>query len=189
MPEKEGTGVKAFGCTTEREVLDIILAPENGIEFVRVMFPDILGRPMDFSFPSSELSKAFKEGKGFDGSSVEGFVRIEESDLVIKPDPKTFRLLPWEYKGFDGQVRWREAIMFGDILTPDGEALRGRLAGPAEECPREEQGRIRLRRFQVRAGARVLHLPGRPGPPPRPTRGDISSPAATGRSARRSSSS
>ena len=104
--------------------------PENGIEFVRVMFPDILGRPMDFSFPSSELGKAFQEGKGFDGSSVEGFVRIEESDLVIKPDPTTFRVLPWEYKGFEGQVRWREAIMFGDILTPDGEALRGRLRGP-----------------------------------------------------------
>jgi glutamine synthetase len=125
MPETEKTGVKAFGCSTEKEVLDIILAPENGIQFVRVMFPDILGRQMDFSFPSSELRRAFKEGKGFDGSSVEGFVRIEESDLVIKPDPSTFRLLPWEYKGFEGQVRWREAVLFGDILTPEGEPYEG----------------------------------------------------------------
>ena len=46
---------------------------------------------MDFSFPSSELEAAFRDGKGFDGSSVEGFVRIEESDLIIKPDPTTFR--------------------------------------------------------------------------------------------------
>jgi glutamine synthetase len=121
---KKGT-FKSFGCKTEKEVLDIILDPGNGIEFVRVMFPDILGRPMDFAFPSSELGKAFKEGKGFDGSSVEGFVRIEESDLVIKPDPATFRVLPWEYKGFDDQVRWREAILFGDILTPEGEPYEG----------------------------------------------------------------
>ena len=125
MTETEAPKIKAFGFTTEKEVLDVVLAPENGIEFVRVTFPDILGRPMDFTFPSSELEKAFSEGKGFDGSSVEGFVRIEESDLVIKPDPKTFRLLPWDYKGFEGQVRWREAIMFGDILTPEGEVYEG----------------------------------------------------------------
>ena len=86
MTEKTKDTFKSFGCKTEKEVLDIVLDPCNGIEFVRVMFPDILGRPMDFAFPSSELGKAFQEGKGFDGSSVEGFVRIEESDLVIKPD-------------------------------------------------------------------------------------------------------
>ena len=126
MPETERRRrSRAFGFTTEQEVLDTVLDPANGIEFIRIIFPDILGRPMDFSFPSSELDKAFHEGKGFDGSSVEGFVRIEESDLIIKPDPKTFRLLPWEYKGFDGQVRWREAVMFGDILTPDGKPYEG----------------------------------------------------------------
>ncbi len=125
MTETRKVTFKSFGCKTEKEVLDIILDPGNGIEFVRVMFPDILGRPMDFAFPSSELGKAFQEGKGFDGSSIEGFVRIEESDLVIKPDPATFRVLPWEYKGFDDQVRWREAILFGDILTPEGEPYEG----------------------------------------------------------------
>ena len=125
MTEAGGPEIKAFGYASEQEVLDTVLAPENGIEFVRVMFPDILGRPMDFAFPSTELARAFKEGKGFDGSSVEGFVRIEESDLVIKPDPRTFRLLPWEYKGFEGQVRWREGVFFGDILTPEGEAYEG----------------------------------------------------------------
>ena len=130
MPEKERSEVKAFGYKSEREVLDAVLAPENGIEFVRVMFPDILGRPMDFSFPSSELARAFKEGKGFDGSSVEGFVRIEESDLVIKPDPRTFRLLPWEYKGFEGQVRWREADPLRGHPDPRRRSLRGRFAGP-----------------------------------------------------------
>jgi glutamine synthetase len=89
------------------------------------MFSDILGRPMDFSIPSSELDGAFRDGKGFDGSSVEGFVRIEESDLVIKPDPNTFRVLPWVYKGFDEDSSWQEGIVFGDIYTPEGKPYEG----------------------------------------------------------------
>lgn len=116
---------RAFGFQDEKEVLRTVDDPANNIEFIRVMFPDILGRPMDFSFPSKELEKAFKEGKGFDGSSVEGFVRIEESDLVIKPDAATFRVLPWEYRGFAEGLRWKEGIMFGDILTPEGEHYQG----------------------------------------------------------------
>jgi glutamine synthetase len=111
---------KSWSFADEDDVLRTVLDPSRNIEFVRVIFPDILGRPMDFSFPSSELEAAFRDGKGFDGSSVEGFVRIEESDLKIKPDPRTFRVLPWEYAGFSPDVRWREGIMFGDILTPDG---------------------------------------------------------------------
>jgi glutamine synthetase len=116
---------KAFGFKAEKEILDLVLNPAHRVEFVRFLFPDILGRPMDFTIPSVELAAAFKEGKGFDGSSVAGFVRIEESDLVIKPDPTTFRVLPWEYRGFDEAVRWREAVVFGDILTPEGEPYEG----------------------------------------------------------------
>ena len=108
-----------YGLTSEKEVLEVINNPNLKIEFVRIMFPDILGRPMDFSIPSSELERAFSDGKGFDGSSVEGFVRIEESDLVIVPEARTFRVFPWTYTGFDGQTVWREAIMFGDIYTPE----------------------------------------------------------------------
>lgn len=114
-----------YGFKTQKEVLDYVLNPANRIEFIRLHFPDILGRPMDFSIPSEELEKAFREGKGFDGSSVQGFVRIEESDLVIKPEARTFRVLPWEYKGFSESVAWREAIMFGDIMTPEGEHYEG----------------------------------------------------------------
>jgi glutamine synthetase len=114
-----------FGFRTQKEVLDYVLDPANRVEFVRVIFPDILGRPMDFSFPSEELERAFRDGKGFDGSSVEGFVRIEESDLVIKPEARTFRLLPWEYEGFSDEIHWREGIMFGDIITPEGEPYEG----------------------------------------------------------------
>jgi glutamine synthetase len=108
---------EAYGLSTEQEALEVINNPALKIEFVRIMFPDILGRPMDFSIPSSELERAFSEGKGFDGSSVEGFVRIEESDLIIVPEARTFRLFPWTYSGFDGQTSWREAIMFGNIYS------------------------------------------------------------------------
>ncbi len=116
---------KPYGFKTQKEVLDYVLNPANRIEFIRVHFPDILGRPMDFAFPSEELEKAFREGKGFDGSSVQGFVRIEESDLVIKPEANTFRVLPWEYTGFSEDIHWREAIMFGDIMTPEGDHYEG----------------------------------------------------------------
>ncbi len=134
---------KLFGFRDEKDVLDFVLNPQNRIEFVRFMFPDILGRPMEFTIPASELAKSFKEGKGFDGSSVAGFVRIEESDLNVKPDPKTFRLLPWEYQGFDEGVRWREAIMFGDILTPEGAPYEGDSRGVLKKIlrrAREEMG-------------------------------------------------
>lgn len=125
MDKKFRRQAKNSGSKKEEEVLKIVLDPSNRIEFVRVMFPDILGRQMDFAFPSEELEKAFREGKGFDGSSVEGFVRIEESDLVIKPDATTFRILPWEYKGFSDETSWREAILFGDIMIPEGEHYQG----------------------------------------------------------------
>jgi glutamine synthetase len=117
--------LKTFKYESEKEVLSAVLNPENNIEFVRIMFPDILGRGMNFTIPSYELEKAFRDGKGFDGSSVEGFVRIEESDLIIKPDARTFRLLPWEYKGFNNDLCWREGIIFGDILKPDGSPYEG----------------------------------------------------------------
>jgi glutamine synthetase len=129
MVSTNNKGLKAFGMRDEKDVLGTVMDPAHGIEFIRVIFPDILGRPMDFTFPSVELEKTFSEGKGFDGSSVAGFVRIEESDLIIKPDPKTFRLLPWVYKGFEEDIRWREAVMFGDILTPDGAPYVGDSRG------------------------------------------------------------
>jgi len=110
---------KNYGYQNQQEVLDTVLNPENRIEFVRVIFPDILGRHMDFTVPSYELKSSFEQGKGFDGSSIEGFVRIEESDLIIKPDASTFRILPWDYLGFSENIKWREAVMFGDILKPD----------------------------------------------------------------------
>lgn len=107
-----------FNFKTEKEVLDF-LKKNKIVKFVRIIFPDVLGREMSFTIPAEEMKSAFGMGRGFDGSSVEGFARVEESDLNIVPEPETFRVLPWNYE-VDGQI-WKEAVIFGDIFTPKGE--------------------------------------------------------------------
>lgn len=114
--------MKNFNFQSQKEVLDFL--KENKIvRFVRIIFPDVLGREMSFCVPSEGLKSALEIGKGFDGSSVEGFARIEESDLNIVPDPKTFRVLPWNYEA--SGLLWKEAVVFGDIFTPQGEYFEG----------------------------------------------------------------
>ena len=114
--------MKNFNFKSKKEVLDYLKENEI-VRFVRIIFPDVLGREMSFTIPSAELKVAFERGKGFDGSSVEGFARIEESDLIIVPDPKTFRVLPWNYEIND--LIWKEAVVFGDIFTSQGEHFLG----------------------------------------------------------------
>src|SRR4030066_1928278 len=92
---------------------------ENDIKFIKLWFTDILGFLKSFTVPKEELQKAFEEGIGFDGSSIEGFVRIDESDMVAIPDPSTFAILPWRPKE-KGVAR-----MFCDIVTPDGKPFEG----------------------------------------------------------------
>ncbi len=81
----------------ETDVLHFLENEEKNIKFVNILFPDIIGELRGFSIPSSEVESAFKDGKGFDGSSINGLVRIEESDLVARPDPNTFKVFPWEF--------------------------------------------------------------------------------------------
>ncbi len=114
--------MKNFGFKDEKEVLEV-LKERKEVKFVRMIFPDVLGREMSFCIPSEELESAFKNGKGFDGSSVEGFARIEESDLYFFLDPKTFRILPWDYQ-LEG-VSWKEAIVFGKIFDSKGNEFPG----------------------------------------------------------------
>lgn len=98
-------------------VLKII--EENDIKFIKLWFTDILGFLKSFTVPKEEIEKAFNEGIGFDGSSIEGFVRIDESDMIAIPDPKTFAILPWRPKE-KGVAR-----VFCDIYTPDGKPFEG----------------------------------------------------------------
>src|SRR5689334_622082 len=86
---------------------------ERDIRFVRLWFTDVLGFLKSVAVAPAELEGAFAEGIGFDGSAVEGFARVYEADMIAKPDPSTFQLLPW--RGESGVGR-----MFCDIMMPDG---------------------------------------------------------------------
>ena len=68
---------------------------ERDVRFVRLWFTDVLGFLKSVSVAPAELENAFDEGIGFDGSAIEGFARVYESDMIAKPDPSTFALLPW----------------------------------------------------------------------------------------------
>ncbi|MFB9909078.1 glutamine synthetase family protein [Allokutzneria oryzae] len=89
---------------------------ERDIRFVRLWFTDVLGFLKSVAVAPAELEGAFAEGIGFDGSAIEGFARVYESDMVAKPDPATFQVLPWETP--DGEHY--SARMFCDISMPDG---------------------------------------------------------------------
>ena len=93
---------------------------EQNVRFVRLWFTDVLGFLKSFSISPRELELAFEEGMGFDGSSIEGFARIEESDMVAMPDSNTFTILPWRASGDENVAR-----MFCDILKPDGTPYEG----------------------------------------------------------------
>ena len=87
---------------------------ERDIRFVRLWFTDVIGSLKSVAVAPAELEAAFSEGIGFDGSAIEGFARVYESDMLAKPDPATFQLLPWRSEG-PGVAR-----MFCDIQMPDG---------------------------------------------------------------------
>ncbi len=96
------------------------MAKEHDVKFIRLWFTDILGVLKSFAITVEELEGALEEGMGFDGSSIEGFARIDESDMVALPDPDTFKLLPWRPREHRAVAR-----MFCDVLKPGGEPFVG----------------------------------------------------------------
>src|SRR5437762_14391091 len=103
--------------TSKREILDA--AKKQDISFLRLQFTDILGINKNVEVPESQFAKALEGDIMFDGSSIEGFVRIEESDMMLKPDLDTFRVLPYDDEG--GRV----ARLICDIYNPDGSSFAG----------------------------------------------------------------
>ena len=109
---------------------------ERDIRFVRLWFTDVLGFLKSVAVAPAELEGAFTEGIGFDGSAIEGFARVYESDMVLKPDPATFQVLPWETP----EGGHYSARMFCDVQMPDGSpswadprhVLRRQLSKAAE---------------------------------------------------------
>ena len=109
--------LRAWHSTAEAEYV-LRTIEERGIRFVRLWFTDVLGFLKSFTITSQELEGAFAEGMGFDGSSIEGFSRIQESDMVAVPDPATFQVIPWKSEA-------PVARMFCDVFNPDGTPFDG----------------------------------------------------------------
>src|SRR5204862_1084456 len=86
---------------------------ERGVRLVRLWFTDVLGQLKSFAISPAELENALEEGMTFDGSAIDGYSRVQESDVLARPDPSSFEMLPWA----DG--RSPEARMFCDILHLD----------------------------------------------------------------------
>jgi glutamine synthetase len=96
------------------------MAKDHDVKFIKMWFTDTLGFLKSFAITREELEQALEDGMGFDGSSIEGFARIDESDMVAMPDPDTFQLLPWRPREHRAVAR-----MFCDILKPGGEPFEG----------------------------------------------------------------
>lgn len=107
------------------------LIQQKNVKFINLQFTDILGVVKSVTIPVSQFEEALDHGKWFDGSSIEGFVRIAESDMVLRPDIRTFRVIPWE-QGEEGLARvicWVE--------TPDGERFVGDPRGALDRVMAE----------------------------------------------------
>lgn len=105
---------------TNKEVLKLV--EENDVKFVRLQFTDVFGILKNVAITSKQLGRVLEEGCMFDGSSIDGFVRIEESDMLLMPDTDTFEIFPWRPQ--QGKV----ARLICDVYTTDGD--------PYEGCPR-----------------------------------------------------
>ena len=118
-PDERGPrACEAWAVQSQRDYV-LRTVEERGIRFVQLWFTDVLGTPKGFNITSAELENALDEGMTFDGSAIDGFSRVQEADVLARPDPKTFQLLPWHHD--DAQV----ARVFCDIANLDGTPFEG----------------------------------------------------------------
>ncbi|HKG94563.1 MAG TPA: glutamine synthetase family protein, partial [Gemmatimonadaceae bacterium] len=144
------------GATVD-DVLE--LAQSLGVRFLRLQFTDILGINKNVEIPPSQFRKALEGDILFDGSSIEGFVRVEESDMLLRPDLSTFRVFPW------GDPQSRIARIICDIYTPDGEPF----AGDPRGCLKRQIARAARMGFVMNAGMEAEFFMFKPGPDGQPT--------------------
>jgi glutamine synthetase len=138
---------------------------ERAVRFIQLWFTDVLGIAKSFSITPAELENALEGGMTFDGSSIDGFSRVQESDVLAKPDPKTFQILPFR-TGRDGDTS-PVARVFCDITNLDGT--------PFEGCPRHvlrrTLERARASGFSFYAAPEIEYFyfaPSEAGQPPKP---------------------
>ncbi|MCW5200320.1 type I glutamate--ammonia ligase [Desulfobulbus sp. F4] len=112
---------------TREEIMQII--EEQNVHFFRLQFVDILGFMKNIAVPRSQIEKALDGKMMFDGSSIDGFVRINESDMYLKPDYNTFTVLPWRNQNGTNAAR-----IICDVYNPDGTPFSG--------CPRNNLKRV-----------------------------------------------
>ena len=108
---------------------------EDNVKFVCLQFTDVTGAVKSVDIPASQLGRALEDGVWFDGSSVEGFARIQESDMRLILDPDTYAVLPWS------QPERRRARVFCDIYRPDGEPFAGDPRGVLKRVLKRLEGR------------------------------------------------
>ena len=130
------------------------LADAHHVRFLRLMFTDILGINKNVEIPASQFAKALAGDIMFDGSSIEGFVRIEESDMLLAPDLSTFRIFPW------GEPDARIARLICDINMPTGAPFPGDPRGVL----RKIIGQARTMGFTMNAGMEAEFFLFRPTP-------------------------
>lgn len=107
--------------TTQQDILDFV--EDNNVKFVRFAFCDIFGTQKNIAVLASDLPRALKDGVCFDGSAIAGFMHVEESDLVLRPDLSTISILPW--RPTEGRVMQ----FFCDVVKPDDQPFSGNCRG------------------------------------------------------------
>ena len=126
----ENTATDGGLTATEQDVIDEI--DEKNVDFLRLQFTDILGTVKNVSVPATQAEKAFTEGIYFDGSSIDGFVRIQESDMRLDPDPETFAVLPWRNGDSNGGAAAR--LICDVVDTSTGEPFSGDPRGVLKDA-------------------------------------------------------
>jgi len=97
----------------------VALSEQNHIKFIDLQFTDVVGMVKNVTIPAHELKAALENGIWFDGSSIDGFARVAESDMHLRPDPSTFAVIPW-LTGEEATAR-----LICDVYTPDGQPFPG----------------------------------------------------------------
>src|SRR5580693_3781758 len=131
------------GTTRETKAQILERAEREKVKFMRLQFTDILGAIKNVEIPDRQFEEALDGKIMFDGSSIEGFVRIEESDMYLRPDLSTFRVFPWP-----GTTGEKVARMICDIYTPDGQPF----IGHPRACLKKVSMMAAARAYAMKAG-------------------------------------